>query len=194
MVEQDSISSREVAVCRFSAIASFAIPAEFPLVSAQFKRKRVLLARTLAQQAGRSQRTIYRWRKLWRDGGLTALERRRRSDRGRPRSINHAAAEFLLQVSVAGRGSVRIAAAYRSYVTESRRRQALAGHRITDRFDQARYAAWLDCSGRLRDQAQLPAITYETIRSHWRHMPEIALWFLCKRDNPSNDVGGKDAN
>jgi hypothetical protein len=177
MAEQDSSSGRGIASRRFSAIAPFATPAEFPLVSAQFKGRRVLLARTLAQQAGRSQSTIYKWRRLWRDGGLAALEPRKRSDRNQPRRLNPAGAEFLLRImlSCPQTGCLRPTAAsvYRAYVMEAAWRSANVGERLGE-FAIRKYGPWADSAGRLSPDAVLPNITYETGRYWLRKLPELA--------------------
>lgn len=195
MAERDSSSSRRVASRRFAAIAPFAIPAEFPLVSAQFAFQRVRLARTLAQQAGRSQRTVYRWRRLWLDGGLAALEPHTRGDKNQPRSLNRAGAEFLLRIafSCPQSGCLRPSAAsvYRAYVMEAAWRSANVGERLGE-FAIRKCGAWADSAGRLRPDAMLPSITYETGRYWLRRLPELARFLSNPQRQQPQGARGKD--
>jgi transcriptional regulator with XRE-family HTH domain len=159
------------ALRRFQAIAPLAVPEEFPLVAKQFRRQKLVLARTLAHQAGYSQSTISRWERAYRTGGLLALANKTRADKGRPR-FNYAAAEFLLNLFIGSREGFNVAAIHRAYNEEKAWRTAHADHQITGQFELVRYRAWLS-EGRLRPEAQLPPCSYALIRM-WSHkMPEL---------------------
>jgi|CZKX01.1.fsa_nt_gi hypothetical protein len=177
------------ALRRFEKIAPLAAPASFPAVATQFRRQKMLLAAVLARQAGVSVRTIQRWRHVYKIGGLAALAKIARADKGRPR-FNRAGADFLLRVALSNPQSgcrrPTAASVHRAYLSEASWRRAHAGRKIAGDFERVKYAAWLD-GGRLRQDAIMSPVVYETIRVWLRRIPEVAGFLL--RSDPSTPKG-----
>jgi hypothetical protein len=171
MAGEDSISgSVSAASRRFSLIA--------PMLTGGPTHGRVLFAKALATQASCSLRTIYRLRRIYRLGGRAALETKLRSDRGAPRCFTPAAAEYFLRLTAGRRETIQTAEIFRAYCAESKRRQSLAGQRLSG-FERARYAGLVDADGMLLAAAQLPDCTYECLRS-WRKQLGILNWWLLR--------------
>jgi len=168
------------ALRRFTKIAPFAAPSCFPVVARQFQGRKMLLVETLARQAGVSVRTIRRWRKLYTLGGLAALARASRADKGRPRALNGAATEFLLRVLLrnpqTGPFRPSVASVYRAYQEERAWRAAHIGKAL-GQFELRKLAVWAD-GGVLRLDSAMPKLSYETLRVWLRRVPELANFFL----------------
>ena len=60
---------------------------------------------------------------------------------------------------------------YRAYIEEMGWRAAHAGKRLGE-FDEVKYYKYLDKSGKLAQSAQLPLVTYETVRTHLNKIPK----------------------
>jgi hypothetical protein len=92
-----------------------------------------------------SVRSIYRWVTLYKRGGLVALARRGRCDKGKPRILNNSALLFLLTAALhrkGAHGTLSVARIFHSYEAE-----------------RARRAAPVDGAG------QLPRVSKETVRN-----------------------------
>ena len=183
------------ALRRFEKIAPLAAPASFPAVATQFRRQKMLLAAVLARQAGVSVRTIQRWRHVYKIGGLAALAKIARADKGRPR-FNRAGADFLLRIALSNpqSGYLRPTAAsvHRAYLSEASWRRAHAGCKVAGDFERVKYSAWLDGAGRLRQDATMPEISYETVRIWLRRIPEVAGFLLRSDPNTPKGANGKE--
>ncbi len=81
-----STASRETVLKRYQVIESLIKPAMRParlhIVARPQKKSRVKTINRVAKQHGLSQRTIYNWLRAWNRGGLPALARKIRSDKG----------------------------------------------------------------------------------------------------------------
>ena len=120
-------------------------------------------------------RTIYRWLSLWQQGGLPALVRRDRSDKGQARSMNDAARALLLKLSTPQKGVygvLRIAEMWRVYEEERVWRDAHVTRPMGE-FERDKYAIYLDADDRLMPAAQLPKVSYETFRVWFNKIPEM---------------------
>ena len=105
----------------------------------------------LAKAHGVKERTIYRWLKAWEVGGLPALVKRDRVDKGEARAMNDAAREFLLRLAIPARdeGLLRVSEMWRCYVEQR------------------------EWAGRHPEMAQLPAISERTFRGWYDRIPEM---------------------
>lgn len=120
-------------------------------------------------------RTIYRWWSLWKQGGLPALVRRDRSDKGTPRVMNDAARALLLKLAVPQKGmfgALRVREMWRVYEEERVWRDAHVA-KAMDEYARDKYARYLDAEDRLLPAAQLPKVSYETFRVWFNRIPEM---------------------
>jgi hypothetical protein len=133
------------------------------------------LVEWLAKQHATAPRTIYHWLNAWKKGGLPALVTRDRCDKGRPRSFNDAALEFIVKAALPQPGvygSFSVREIFRAYAEERAWRAAHAQKRLGE-FEMRKYVRYLDDSGRLSESAQLPEASYETFRSWFAKIPDV---------------------
>jgi putative transposase len=159
---------------RFRVIEPLVDREKFPLFYTQYPLMRDRLA-YLARENKTPERTIYRWLSQWQQGGLPALVRRDRADKGTARAMNDAAKALLLKLATPQRGVygvLRVAEMWRVYEEERVWRDAHLA-RALDAFSQDKYAMFLGADGRLTPQAQLPRVSYETFRVWFNRIPEM---------------------
>jgi DNA-binding transcriptional ArsR family regulator len=114
---------------------------------------------SIARQAGVSSRTIYRWLRFFRHGGLTALRWQKRRDRNLPTVVTLAALEFLLD-AMQSPNTKSVRWIYRAY----------------------RQERWLRrCDGAVE---QFPPVSYETVRK-WVKGGSISFAILRLRRSMS---------
>lgn len=149
----------------------------------QCGNQRLRLIAWLAAQHQVGARSIYRWELAYRKGGMRGLVNRDRSDRGQGRSINDAALQYLVSAALPreadhrqnGRGEMSVAEIFRAYQEERvwRMEHGPRGAPLSA-AGRAEYAHYLDpATGRLQAAAQLPSVSYETLRSWHARIPEI---------------------
>ena len=120
-------------------------------------------------------RTIYRWLDSWKAGGLPALVRKDRADKGLPKLLSDAARDLLISLAMPQRGAygaLRVAEMWRVYEEERAWRAAHTG-RAMGEFDRDKYARFVDEDGKLTAAAQLPKISYETFRVWFNRIPAM---------------------
>lgn len=167
-----SIQDRAEAERRFAAIEPLVAPERYPLET----RGKGDLVAWLAEQHQVKKSTLYQWRALYRDGGLPALVRRDRADKGKPRKYNQADLELIVRAALPQRGVVgvlTVADIYRLHCEERAWRDAHVGKTLCD-FDARKYARYVDKEGRLSGDALLTAATYETMRRWFERIPACA--------------------
>ncbi|HTX34341.1 MAG TPA: transposase [Bryobacteraceae bacterium] len=160
---------------RFGVIEPLIDQEKYGLLYAQYPRMSQVME-YLAKAHGVKVRTIYRWLDLWRDGGLPALVRRDRSDKGTSKAMNDAARALLLKLAVPQRGmygALPIREMWRVYEEERAWREGHAAKALTHDYEQSRYAQYLDMDGRLLPAAQLPKVSYECFRTWFNRIPEM---------------------
>jgi len=145
-----------VAAYRFRVIHPLVASDEFPRLAAQFRGRKTDLTSFIGQRWGVPQRTVYRWLKMWKRGGVAGLTRRKRADAGLPVALNTAALRFLLVAAVPGPNVAEeksIRQIYREYLREAELR--------------------LTCD-QFQTEDRLPAVSYETIRVWLGDVPHLA--------------------
>ena len=170
-----SDEDRAEAERRFRVIEPLLEPDKFALLRIQYPTKGALVE-YLGQQHGVSTRSIYNWLEGWKRDGLPALVSKDRSDKGAPRSMTPAAFDFLLAASMPMKGVYGVLSAreiYRCYNEERQFRAANAGQDLAE-FSACKYARYLDEDGKLKASAQLPKVSYETMRTWFNRIPEVA--------------------
>jgi transposase InsO family protein len=174
-----SDEDRAEATWRFGVIEALVNREKFPMLYAQYPKTKDLLPVLAAMHSrpGRAitVRTIYRWLLAWREGGLPALVRKDRADKGLPKRLTDAARDLLLSVAMPRRGAygaLRVAEMWRVYEEERAWRRAHAG-RAMGEFEQDKYAQYLDEEHKLTAEAQLPQISYETFRVWFNRIPDM---------------------
>jgi hypothetical protein len=129
----------------------------------------------LAGQHKTAARTIYHWTRAFKTGGLPALVNRTRADKGRPRSFNSAALDFILAAALPRQGAygtLSVKEIFRAYEEERVWRAAHAKSRLGE-FELRKYARYLDGRGKLTLEAQLPVAAYETFRAWFCKIPDV---------------------
>ncbi|HEX4311920.1 MAG TPA: hypothetical protein VHZ25_17955 [Acidobacteriaceae bacterium] len=148
----------------------------FPAVWSQGNQSKVKVIDWLAKQHKTKRRTIYNWLAAWSEGGLPALVPKDRSDKGKPKSLNAAALEFLIAAAFPKHGAygkLTVRDIFRAYGEERIWRAKNAGAKLGD-FDRAKYARYSTTDGCLAPIAQLPLASYSTFRNWFERIPEIA--------------------
>lgn len=174
-----SDEDRAEAERRFSAIEPLIIPAKYPLLWTEHRQSKLAVIAYLATQHQVKPRTLYSWLSRWKKGGLPALVAKDRADKGHPRIFNNAALDFILAAALPKKGAygcLTVAEIYRAYTEERDWRAAHATHifdNTSGEFEARKYKRYLDGSGRLSPQAQLPDASYETFRSWFTRIPEV---------------------
>ena len=171
---------KEEADRRYRAIEPLVDAAKFPMLHAQMPRRRDLMA-FLAQQAAAEWkrpvkvRTIYHWLRQWEKGGLAALVRKDRADKGAGKAMNAAARALLLKLSVPEKGVygvLRAAEIWRVYEEERVWRDAHVARPMGE-FERDKYERYVDAEGRLTPAAQLPKVAYRTFSTWFNRIPEM---------------------
>jgi len=170
-----STDDRIEAERRFVVIQPLIAPETFRGLWLQCRESKGELVELLAKEHGTKPRTIYRWLKAFRDGGLPALVTKDRADKGLPRALNTAALDFLVAAALPKKGEhgvLSVREIYRAYVEERAWRAAHATKPLSE-SEEGKYARYLDKSGRLSSKGQLPAACYETFRNWFQRIPNI---------------------
>jgi transposase InsO family protein len=159
---------------RFGIIEALLDREKYHLLYVQYPKVKDLLA-YLAKVHGTPERTIYRWMQAFKDGGMPALVRRGRADKGIPKLMTDAARDFLVSLAIPRRGiygALRVAEMHRAYCEERDWRAAHAG-RVLSAFDRDKYARYLDADNKLVASAQLPAVSCRTFQEWFLRIPEM---------------------
>jgi transposase InsO family protein len=147
----------------------------YHLLHVQFPAKADLVA-YLSKTHKTPRATMYRWLASYKKGGLAALVRKDRADKGAAKALNNAALEFLLAASLPQRGKYGVWTVneiYRAYEEERVWRAANAGKKM-GAFEQSKYARYIDEDGRLRETALLPQASQRTFARWYGRIPEVA--------------------
>jgi len=170
-----SPEDRAEAERRYRIIELLVTPDKYAGIWLQHAHSRGAVVAWLAQQHDVAPRTLYHWLRAWKVGGLPALVSRTRTDKGRPRSFNNAALDFILAAALPRPGlygTLSVREIFRAYREEQTWRAAHAHSRLGE-FELRKYARYLDGHGRLTEQAQLPEACYETFRSWFSKIPDV---------------------
>ena len=170
-----SDGDREEANRRYEIIEPLITPDRFIGLWAQCGGLKMRMVDLLAGQHQVAQRTIYHWLQAWKASGVQGLVTRDRSDKGRPKTLNGAALDFLLAAALpkkGGYGSLTVGEIYRAYGEERAWRAAHAGKALGE-FEVQKYGRYLDKSNRLSAAALLPEASYETMRTWFQRIPEV---------------------
>ncbi len=168
-------ADREEAERRFRVIEPLVAPDKHRGLWLQCGDLKGKLVELLGEQHKTKPRTIYHWLKAWRDGGLPALVSRDRADKGRPRAFNDAALDFILAAALPRQGmygELSVREIHRAYEEERAWRASHADKPLGE-FELRKYARYIDDSGRLRAEAQLPGASYETFRVWFSKIPDV---------------------
>jgi hypothetical protein len=160
---------------RFRIIEPLATPATYRGLWAQSGQSKTEVVKFLALQHKTTGRTIYRWFQRWSDGGLPALAPKDRSDKAQPRKPNPAALDFLLAAASPRQGAygeLSVREIHRAYQEESAWRAAHAGQPLGE-FESHKYSRYTDEKGKLSTAAQLPELSYDTMRRYFYRIPEV---------------------
>ena len=171
-----SAGDRAEAERRYSVIEPLLHPDKYPLLWIENRQSKLAVIHFLMAQHQTKQRTIYNWMAAWKAGGLPALVSKDRADKGRPRVLNNAALDFLLSAALPKKGAygtLSVAEIYRAYGEERAWRAAHSGRPLGE-FELRKYSRYLDGFGRLSTSAQLPEASYETFRTWFQRIPEVA--------------------
>jgi hypothetical protein len=179
---------------RLAVIEALVKPETFPRLHAQFKGHRVALIQLLAHQNGIAARTVYHYLARYKRGGIDALRDSARSDRGRPRRLNAAAAQFLLTLALPRTGGYcepSVADIFRAYENEAAWRLAHKGQKLTPEFEAHKYRAWMDAEGRLKAEAYLPKVGYSTLRFWLKRLYVLDLMEVYRKPKTAKKGGRK---
>jgi len=117
-------------------------------------QSRVKLLDRLAEKHRVSRRTVYGWLSQWNQGGLLALVRKSRSDKGHPRALNAMERNSLMAVIQTAAREPTLRAIYRVYGNERRRRETMgAENHAIARLPDISFSTlrnWLNAAGRTR--------------------------------------------
>ncbi len=169
-----SLADRKEAERRYSAIEPLLQPDRCPLLYAQHGSKGVVVA-WLCGQYEVKRATLYLWLAKYKLGGLPALVTKDRADKGISRSLNRAAMELLVGLSLpqkGSRGTYSVAEMLRNYEDERTWRAANAARRLTD-WECKKYGPYVNEDGKLRPEVQLPEVSRETFRRWFERIPEF---------------------
>ena len=170
-----SPEDRAEAERRYTVIEPLVAPEKYAALWLSHANRKLALVEWLAGQHKTAARTIYHWMQAWKAGGLPALVTRDRADKGRPRVFNQAALDFILAAALPRAGSygaLSVREIHRAYEEERAWRASHAAARLGE-FELRKYTRYLDGSGKLRPEAQLPGAAYETFRTWFAKIPEV---------------------
>ena len=168
-----SVKDQAVAEQRFAIIEPLISPDKFGLLWIECGRKKGAVVRALSARHEVKRSTIYSWLSAFQNGGVPALVNKDRSDRGKPRSLNNAALEFLLTATMPLRGSyglLSLKEIFRAYGEEREWRAKRIGKRLSEP-EARKYARYLDEDGCLSPDASLPGASYATFNRWSRRIP-----------------------
>jgi hypothetical protein len=129
----------------------------------------------LARHHKVSRRSVYNWIGKFKTGGLPALVKKSRKDKGKSHILNSAALDFLLAAALPHKsayGELSVREIYRSYLEERTWRLAHAGKPLSE-IDRKKYRRYLDAEGRFIADAQLPYANYDTLRRWFDKIPDV---------------------
>jgi len=170
-----SQEDRAEAQKRYDVIEPLIEPDKYPLLWAQYRSKGAMVA-YLCKAHATKPRTVYNWLAAWQERGLPGLVSRDRADKGKPRAMTPAALDWLLAAAMPRKGVygvLSIKEIARAYSEEMAWRATHIGQPMGD-FERDKYARYLDEDYKLRDSALLPKVSYETLRTWFDKIPEIA--------------------
>jgi len=166
---------QEEAARRFSIIEPLLQPDCFIQQWFEAGQKKTVLIENLAARHAVERSTIWRWLALWEQGGLAALVRRGRSDKGTSRTLNPAARDFILASALPkyrAYGELSAKEIHRAYQEEATWRASNAGQ-LLNPIEASKYGRYLDKEGRLRSDAQLPEASYHTFARWLNRIPSV---------------------
>jgi transposase InsO family protein len=169
-----SDADRAEATRRFGVIEPLLNREKYHFLYVQYPRRGELV-QYLAGLHSTTLRTVYRWLAAWEAGGLPALVRRDRSDKGFPKLLSDAARDLLISLAMPRRGvygALSVAEMWRVYEEERAWRRAHTALPMGE-FERDKYARYLDEDNRLMATAQLAEISYETFRVWFNRIPEM---------------------
>jgi transposase InsO family protein/transposase len=160
-----SVEDRDCVVARYSAIEPILRPEAFIEKWQQCNGRRAELVKLVARELGSSRRTIYDWLRRYADQGPSGLVVKTRADKGRSRALNSAGKDFIIRAALPGRssGELRVKEIFRAYNEEREWRTAQIGKKLPE-SETAQYHRYLDIEGRLLPSAEMPKVSYETLR------------------------------
>lgn len=165
---------RSEAERRYGIIEPLVSPEKFAAVWMQHQNSSIAVTSWLADQHRVGARTIYHWLRAFRRGGLPELAPRGRADKGKPRSFNAAALDFILAAALPRPGlygTLSVREIYRAYREEQTWRAAHAQTMLGE-FELRKYARYVQ-GGKLAPEAQLPEACYETFRAWCAKIPDV---------------------
>lgn len=166
-----SAEDQAIAERRFAIIEPLIRPEKFG-----FSGTKGAIVEAISKKHGVPRSTIYSWCKSFKDGeGLPALVNKDRVDKGKPRSLNMAALEFILAAAAPRKGVTGIWSVkeiFRAYVEESAWRARHLGKRLAEPRAQE-YLRYLDEYGKLSPGAMLPQASYATFVRWFDRIPEM---------------------
>lgn len=154
---------------RFRTIEPFFHPHLFPELWKQVRYRRGELIRVVAANHGIAPRTLYHWIQSWRVSKLKGFMKKTRKDLGKAKALNEAALDFLDAAVRLGYGitATDMERAYRDERSERNRLRSCRG--VLGDFEKVKYQKYLDASGRLAENALLPAMKPRTLATwFWR--------------------------
>ncbi len=168
-----SVGDQAEADRRYRIIEPLVCPDRFRDYWRENRDRRSAVLDAIAAQHGVNRVTLYRWLDAWNGGGLPSLVRRGRSDAGQLRVMTSAALEFLTAAALPRKGvygRLTVREIYRAYEEERTWRAAHTDRALGD-FERAKYGKYLTADARLRPEAQLPSVSYETFRQWHNRLP-----------------------
>ena len=177
-----SEEDRREADRRFAIIEPLVAPEKYPLLYAQYKRQADLMAYLVAAHKAQpakkvrlSVRTLYGWLKAWKRGGLPALVRKDRADKGELRLATPAARELVLELALpkpGAYGAYSVAEMCRAYEDERAWRAERIGQVLPEHWRE-RYSRYLDEECRLVPEALPPKVSERTMCVWFKRIPEM---------------------
>jgi hypothetical protein len=171
-----STADQQEAERRYVIIEPLVKSEAFQPLWAQFGQSKTEVVQFLASQHKTTPRTIRRWLQRYNErGGLPALAPRDRADKGLPRKPNKAALDFLVAAAsplYGSYGELSVREIHRAYGEERAWRASRAGKPMGE-FETVKYAPYLDEKGKLSTAAQLPELSYNTMRRYFDRIPEV---------------------
>ncbi len=168
-----SAEDRIIAERKFAIIEPLVAPERFPEVWAECGQQVGAVMRALVLKHGVKRSTVYHWLKAFENGGLPALVNKDRADKGKPRSFNNSALEFILAAAMPLRGSygmLSVREIFRAYGEERIWREAHVGKRLSE-TESGKYARYLDADDKLSEDARLPEASYPTFNRWYARIP-----------------------
>lgn len=168
-----SLEDKAAAECKFTAIEPLISPEKFGDLWLECGGKKGAVVDRVAGMHGVRRSSLYKWLKEFDRGGLAALVKKDRTDKGKPRSFNQAAIEFLLAATMPRRGEygrLSVREIYRLYTEERAWRDAHAGKQLP-KHEAEKYVRYLAEGDRLSESARLPEASYATFHRWYERIP-----------------------